>query len=762
MSERRVDVVVGARLERSFARTMQEAKSRVTALGATLKRNMADYAVRMDAIASKGQRNILLGVGGLAAIKMFANEARDFQDRFTEFVKVTSLSGKQVEEMRQWIKQFAATTPTSLEALNEILVAGGKAIDDMDQLKAYIKLVNKLAIAWDGVDAAEIGAALGKIGVNFKMLPDQMEPVADVINKLDDWAQAASAADIIEAMVRSSKVAAMSGMTPEQTAALVTAMLEGGATREVAGTMASKLISTFANAPNLPGKKVARGFETLGFTPKAAQDAFLKNPTKFLLKFTKRFSKLSKKLQFRTAADIFGAGARTTNIVGMLSNPAKLQEFLSKVQSGEALGSVSQEYARKLETAAAKEKMFRNQLRLLRIELGNHLLPIITDMIGKMTPMVKGFADWARENGPVIQSVAKLTTGFLALRVAVGAAQWAFGGLGGVLLRLGQFLAGGTLVRGMAMLGAVLAASGPPGWAVAAALAAIGTASWLVWKYWDRISVGAQGLWDGIATEVSRAWEEIADESTLTGQALAAMSTTWDDVAAAAKSAGSKLWEWIGPAESTNNELGTMYQNSNLVGRAIGNLITLIPRMANEIASFAEGLPETWDSGVAWIGDLIDGMIAGLETYWDGFVDAFKKKWDALKSSLNPFNWSWRDMFPALANAPGFTAQQALPGPRVAANPVKAQSMPPQGTSERASMELLNLIRDTSGRQVTELQAMKNYLAQPKPPVEQTFSVTNNINVNASGLDGVAQAARQGAEAGAKELAEQARASHSD
>ncbi|MDD5512003.1 MAG: phage tail tape measure protein [Dehalococcoidales bacterium] len=139
------------------------------------------------------------------------------------------------------------------------------------------------------------------------------------------------------------------------------------------------------------------------------------------------------------ATDVFGSRGAVTLVDAIRAGNFEFTELKAAII--EAQGSVD-EFAESTETTGDKFKELKNQITLAAAELGEAFLPMLVKVMGMITPIVKGIANWIEANPRLIDTIIKL-----------GLA------LGGLLL---------VLKMVAIMKAVVLALSGPAGWTMLA------------------------------------------------------------------------------------------------------------------------------------------------------------------------------------------------------------------------------------------------------------------------------------------------------
>jgi TP901 family phage tail tape measure protein len=260
-----------------------------------------------------------------------------------------------------------------------------------------------------------------------------------------------------------------------------------------------------------------------------------------------------------------------------------------------AQGVVMKDYQRRVRTAAGAQARWNAALETLKVTLGSTLVPIMSDLLDRIVPLIARLGDWIAANprlvGGIVAATGALiafkgalaalrfvgllgTSGALSLLAAgmstVGAAAIRMGGAarGAVALQtaLGAMAGGQTLgvlsklgiglraavfaVPGVSALSGAIAAIGAavatisaPIWgAFALAAAAVAAAGVAIWKYWDRITAVLSGVGQAIGEILAPAFEKIRpvlDWFAPLGDAIAA---GWER----AKGAIAAVGDWLG------------------------------------------------------------------------------------------------------------------------------------------------------------------------------------------------------------------------
>jgi len=227
-----------------------------------------------------------------------------------------------------------------------------------------------------------------------------------------------------------------------------------------------------------------------------------------------------------------------------------------------ASGVVDEDFARRIRTAQGAMDRWNATMENMNTALGTSIVPLLNQLLDLTIPIVSAFGDWAAQNPALAQSLVAAAAGVVAFKIAMtGLTFVGLLGRGGALslLSIGfntigkaamaasrnakgmlayqdalSTMAGAREMRGFerfvaALKGMALAVPGasaigsaisaigaglatislPLVIGVAAAVAAIGAAGVLVWKYWDRISSTFSGFAQRLGEEFAPAVEKV-------------------------------------------------------------------------------------------------------------------------------------------------------------------------------------------------------------------------------------------------------------
>lgn len=255
--------------------------------------------------------------------------------------------------------------------------------------------------------------------------------------------------------------------------------------------------------------------------------------------------------------EVFEDAQVQAGIRSLIQNMEQYRRIRAETLS--AQGVVDGDFARRLQTAQGAIDRWNATMENLKITIGAILVPLMNDLLGSILPVVNGIAQWAEANPDLARTIAAVTGGLVAFRVALAgltflgllgkggalallavgfnsvgrailfASTAARGAVGlqvalaamsglkvGALSRIGIGLVGiaraapglGLVVKAIAAIGIAIGAMSLGRLVVAGAgIAALAAAGVLLWKYWDRVSSVVGGFARRLGEELGPAIE---------------------------------------------------------------------------------------------------------------------------------------------------------------------------------------------------------------------------------------------------------------
>lgn len=455
-------------------------------------------------------------------------------------------------EMGKQIQQLGREIPLATNEIADMVTAGSRMGVARDQLIDFTRTSAMMADAFE-LPAGELADNMGKIAGLFKIPIPAIGELADSINYLDDNA-ISKGGDIIEFLTRTGGVASAVKVTGQEMAALGSTLLTLGERTETAGTAANAMFQKFA-AADKGTKNFKSALKELGISSAAVQKGMQQDATGTMMKVLAAIGKLPKEKQLGVMVELVGLEHSDT-LAKLANNTEEWRRQLELANSEAAKGSMSREFAARLQTTNAQWTLMKNRTSEVAVNLGSVLLPAINDTFKAISPLVNVVADFARENPKVTKAIVGTVVALTSLKVGGLALGYAFTFVkGAALSTVGLFY---RVSAGAAVAGAstASAAAGPTllgkafmfagkgiiwmGRAllmnpIGLAITAIAGAAYLIYENWDKLKPWFTALWDDIVAKFETAVVKI-------GGMIDSVKQKWNDTKAAVTGGVGSAW----------------------------------------------------------------------------------------------------------------------------------------------------------------------------------------------------------------------------
>lgn len=455
-------------------------------------------------------------------------------------------------EMGKQIQQLGREIPLATNEIADMVTAGSRMGVARDQLIDFTRTSAMMADAFE-LPAGELADNMGKIAGLFKIPIPAIGELADSINYLDDNA-ISKGGDIIEFLTRTGGVASAVKVTGQEMAALGSTLLTLGERTETAGTATNAMFQKFA-AADKGTKNFKSALKELGISSAAVQKGMQQDATGTMMKVLSAIGKLPKEKQLGVMVELVGLEHSDT-LAKLANNTEEWRRQLALANSEAAKGSMSREFAARLQTTNAQLTLMKNRTSEVAVNLGSVLLPAISDTFKAISPLFNVVADFARENPKVTKAIVGTAFALTSLKVGGLALGYAFTFVkGAALSTVGLFY---RVSAGAAVAGAstASAAAGPTllgrafmfagkgiiwmGRAllmnpIGLAITAIAGAAYLIYENWDKLKPWFTALWDDIVAKFETAVVKI-------GGMIDSVKQKWNDTKDAVTGGVGSAW----------------------------------------------------------------------------------------------------------------------------------------------------------------------------------------------------------------------------
>ncbi|NUU37373.1 phage tail tape measure protein [Pseudomonas sp. C2B4] len=494
------------------------------ARAAKLRSNFAKNREMVGVTATAGASSVATGAAaGLPILAMVKNYS-SFEDAMAGVAKqvdgARDDNGKLTQtyyDMGAAIKKMGESIPMATTDIASLVEGGARmGIQGKDNLLEFARVAATAATAFE-LPADQVGESLARIAQLYKLPIKNVSQLGDAINFLDDNAMS-KGSDIIEVMQRTAGITASVGMSFKDAAALGSTFLTLGASAEVAGTATNAMIRELAIATQQP-KRFQQGLAAVGLEAKAVQEGMAKDATGTIQKVLDAVSKLPKADQLGVMTQLFGK-EYGDDAAKLAANIGEYRRQLELVNSTKGSGSMQREGDIRSEALSARWQMAQNRMFNLSSALGETLRPTLIELVDGFNRIIERVNTWATQNPTLVASLLKVAAGIAALSAGFGvvalgiagvlgpflAVRFALSMIGlkiptllGLLRVLAVAFSGGlvTAIRAVSLALWGLAAN-PVALAIAAVVAVLAGAGYLIYQNWDQVKLYFANAWTEI------------------------------------------------------------------------------------------------------------------------------------------------------------------------------------------------------------------------------------------------------------------------
>jgi TP901 family phage tail tape measure protein len=385
-----------------FSSVMDKMSKNTARSSGIMERNLRKVSAQAMNV---GRISGAIGLGIIAPLGLAAKSAVEFEKSMAGVAKVANvaLGTKEFEALGNEAKKLAinlAMSTTDSANLMAGLAQGGVAVKDLEKVSM---IAGKVGVAFD-ISGQVAGESFVKTKNALGITIDQTSLLMDQINALSNT-YAASAPEVLAFMsAGGSGAARAAGATGEALAAFGTQFISMGKSSAESATIMERFVKTSLKVDGLRSV-----FEKAG------------GGSKGMMAIIEKGSKLSGRAQDKYFSQF---GEYGISIQLLAKNMGELKEkvdFVSDAQKN--AGAVQSEFNNVAQTSAFKLAQAKARFESLAISIGSAVLPIINNLIERLTPMIEKFSSFISKNKSLVVLIVKVAAvlGGLAIAISVGA-----------------------------------------------------------------------------------------------------------------------------------------------------------------------------------------------------------------------------------------------------------------------------------------------------------------------------------------------------
>ena len=641
-------------------------------------------------IHQKGKDQIKTGAVTLAALAVPVKIYMDIEESQADLRKIL---GEEAEKYYGKLAEISKNNPLSQVEINKIAGSLAQSGIKGEDIVAYTEMAGKMKVAFD-ISTDEAGTFLAKTRDQLDLSKDELFSYMDTLNMLSNN-YSVTAAQLADVSARTGGFAKSINLSKESNMAFATSLISTGVTAEQTSTVLGKLYSELSQGANTKNKAEALKF--LGFDPKTINKEMAENAEGTILKVLEKIKNSDVADKSALISDIFGSDKSVINGLSVLSeNLDGVKEKLDKAKQAVSENEkVNGEYQDRINTLTNQLKILKNNFVNSLADIGKSVAPELKETVDWLTGIMKGIANFIKENPKLVSFIFKLVAKFALLKISLGGFNYLFGPLLTGLSKLGAFSdvaqkfgfikafkkffpVGSKFISLIKYIGIVLKSafiSNPVGLLVLAIIAVIAIFV-LLYKKVEWFRNGVKLIFGGFIEYIKGLCKIVVGIFTLNGDMIKEgfhnvvngikkifsgvgliVKNVWKIVKDNLKS----VWGWI---KTKFKEIwAKIKEYSVMFIPFVGVFILLYKKcewFRNGVNAVWIAIKNAFSNTWQWIKDKFNALLEIGSNAWNGlknsataiidkikeafsgFFDWINKKWESLKnfgSKLNPFNW---------------------------------------------------------------------------------------------------------------------------
>ena len=408
------------RLQRSYERLQNSQQ--------TLQRlNQAQQSINENISHTKTQLAGTVGVmvaAGAAIYNGPVKKAAEFQGQMSTVQAISGATGDDLQLLSEKAKQMGATTKFTAkeagEAMEYMAMAGWKSKDMLGGVEGVMNLA-----AASGEELAAVSDIVTDAMTAFGLAADgTTNGVSNATHFADVLAQASSNANTNVGMMGETfkyvaPVAGSLGYSLEDTATMIGVMANSGIKASNAGTALRSIMTRLSTDAGASSKSLG----ALGILTEKLGVQFYdsKGKTRDLAKVIgetrEAWKGLTQEEQNNYAKKIAGQSGISGFLALMNAEQADFDKLAASINNAD--GAAKAMADTKLDNLNGQITLMQSAWDALQVELGEMLLPVLTDLIKKATEVLGVVTTFVQKNPEMTKTIAKVVAGLMAFRVGM-------------------------------------------------------------------------------------------------------------------------------------------------------------------------------------------------------------------------------------------------------------------------------------------------------------------------------------------------------
>jgi len=457
---------------------------------------------------STGKNMMATSAVMLGGLYPSVKSAVKFEDQMDKINTILHKSPNSLKTLSEEVKKFSSNSVNSLDDITSAYLDLASSGMMEKKIMPMINIGEKLSIGGIGTlkDATDVLLAKERAFPNEKLSNFEMANQAQKIMKHG----IGTLADLAPVYSKGASQFSISGGSSAEYDAMISALTSVKQSMPEAVVEIMQMVTSAQKG----SKNIGKIYDELKI--KSFSDLVKKNKGQVLKSF-QEITNTGKKMGFNVN-QIWANRNASIGISLLTKNVSVLDQFTKAYN--DTLNTTNNEldkaYSERSNNAASILKKFNNQIELLKIEVGNALLPLLRDVLKELKPLLQSFSKFIKENPGAVTGFAKTAIAIGAIGTALTAGGWLLK-LGALIYELPSLAGISTTVFGAMELWAGYAGItvGVLCWEILLVVGAIGLLAWAAydmynhWSDWQDILITTvMPLW-----QIVKLFEKIQEHS---------------------------------------------------------------------------------------------------------------------------------------------------------------------------------------------------------------------------------------------------------
>lgn len=368
----------------------------------------------------------VMAAAGAAIYNGPVKKAAEFQEQMSTVQAISGATGDDLKLLSEEAKRMGATTKFTAkeagQAMEYMAMAGWKTKDMMGGIEGVMNLAaasgEELAAVSDIVTDAMTAFGMTADGTTKVIGKNGLaKEVSNATHFADILAQASSNANTNVGMMGETfkyvaPVAGALGYTAEDTATLIGLMANSGIKASQAGTSLRRIFLGLQGGVELTGDKLGKYHLDV-----ENADGSMRKLEDVTGDLRKAFSQMTEAEKAANAESIAGKTGMSGLLAIVNASEADYKKLTKSIEGCDGAAKAMAET--KLDNMNGQITLMQSAWDALQVELGEMLLPVLTDLIKKATVVLGVVTTFVQKNPEMTKTIAKVVAGLLAFRVGM-------------------------------------------------------------------------------------------------------------------------------------------------------------------------------------------------------------------------------------------------------------------------------------------------------------------------------------------------------